>query len=104
MKSLFIAPNESVYVVDLENVNELPDLIGSFDIVSLGDNILMAVNDFGLPGGYKPNLRATLFVETMLNVLVPISGNAVVFMGTMEDLDLKALPEWVQHAVAAPFN
>lgn len=104
MKSLFIAPNESVYIVDLENVNELHGLIGSFDVVSLGDNILMAVNDFGLPGGHPPNPRATLFVATLLNILVPISGNAIVFMGTMEDLNLKALPEWVQHAIAAPYN
>jgi hypothetical protein len=104
MKSLFIAPNESVYVVDVEDFSDVHTLIGKFDVVSLGDNLLMAVNDFGLPGGLPPNPRATLFVATLIGVPVPISGSAIVFTGTKEDLNLKALPEWVQHAVAAPFN
>jgi hypothetical protein len=104
MKSLFIAPNESVYIIDVDNFNDVHGLIGKFDVVSLGDNLLMAVNDFGLPAGLPPNPRATLFVATVIGVAVPISGSAIVFMGTKQDLNLKALPEWVQHAVAAPFN
>lgn len=104
MKSLFIAPNESVYIVDLNNFNDVHGLIGAYDLVHLGDNLLIAVKDIGLPVGLPPNPRATLFIATLLNVVVPISGSALVFMGTKEDLDIKALPEWVQHAIAAPFN
>jgi hypothetical protein len=104
MKSLFIEPNESVYIVDVETLNDVQNMLGNFDLVSLGDNLMMAVKDIGLPAGRPSNRRATLFIATLLDVVVPISGNAIVFMETSEDLDLKALPDWVQHAIAAPFN
>lgn len=104
MKSLFIEPNESVYIVDVETLNDVQKMLGNFDLVSLGDNLMMAVKDIGLPTGRPANRRATLFIATLLDVVVPISGKAIVFMETSEDLDLKALPEWVQHAIAAPFN
>jgi hypothetical protein len=104
MKSLFIEPNESVYIVDVETLNDVQNMLGNFDLVSLGDNLMMAVKDIGLPNGRPSNRRATLFIATLLDVVVPISGNAIVFMETSEDLDLKALPDWVQHAIAAPFN
>lgn len=106
MKSLFIDPHDNVYVIDLDNLNDIRSLIGNFDVVNLCDGIMMAVKDTGLitGNGMPPNQRAILFVATLMDVIVPISGSTVVFMETSEDLDLKALPEWVQHAIAAPFN
>lgn len=104
MKSLFIAPNESVYIVEVETLNDVQKMMGNFDLVSLGDSLMMAVKNIGLPVGLPPNHRATLFITSLLDVVVPIHGNAIVFMETSEDLDLKALPDWVQHAIAAPFN
>ena len=103
MKSLFIAPNEGIYVIDLETRNDVHEMLGSFDIVDLGSDLMMAVNGLGIPI-LTPNHRATLLIASLFNVIIPIFGNALLFMNTDEDLDLKALPEWVQHAIAAPFN
>lgn len=106
MKSLFIDPHDNVYVIDLDNMNDIRALIGNFDLVSLRDGLMMAVKDTGLTigNGMPPNQRAILFIATLLDVIVPISGSAIVFMETSGDLNLKALPDWVQHAIAAPFN
>lgn len=104
MKSLLIAPNDDVSVIDLDGLDGVIDLLRHFDLVNCGDNILMAVKGTGPLPNLAPNPRAILFVATMLNVFIPISGSAVVFTDTNEDLDLKSLPDWVQHAIAAPFN
>jgi hypothetical protein len=104
MKSLLIAPDDGVHVIDLDSMKDVRSLIGNFDLVDLGDDLLMAIKNTGLMIGMPPNRRATLFVATMLNVIVPISGSTIVFMETSEDLNLKTLPDWVQHAIAAPFN
>jgi hypothetical protein len=104
MKSLFFTPDDSVFVIDLGSMDDLHGLIGNFDLVGLGNNLLMAIKSTALPVGLIPNRRATLFLANMLDVFFPISGSAIVFMDTSEDLDLKTLPDWVQRAIAAPFN
>lgn len=104
MKSLLISPNDDVRVIDLDGLDGVIGMMRDFDLVNLGDGTLMAGNGIGLTTDLPQNRRAILFVASMIDVFIPISGSVIVFTDTNEDLDLKSLPQWVQQAIAAPFN